>query len=87
MVKNSADHILKYFSYFSQKIDFDIPCKLSPKETICMGCQNLFSRKNKKNIFQNDICRIFYPRRLRIINLCFVLHMFHTSDMKIFAIS
>ena len=25
-------------------------CKLSPKRTICMKCQILFSRKNKKNI-------------------------------------
>ena len=43
---------------------FDILCKLSPKdiicmkwekpfpkETICMKCQNLFSRKKKKTIF------------------------------------
>ena len=31
-MKNSADIILKYFSYFSQKIGFDISCKLSPGE-------------------------------------------------------
>ena len=40
---NSADDKLMIFSYFSQKIGFDISCKLSLK------CQNLFSRKN--NIF------------------------------------
>ena len=34
-----------YFSYFSQKTGFDISCKLSPKETICMKCQILFSGK------------------------------------------
>ena len=44
--KNSADAILKYFSYFSEKIGYDTSCKLSPKETICMKCQILFSRKN-----------------------------------------
>ena len=49
-VKLSADNILKYFSYFSQKTGFDISCKLSPLETICMKCQILFSGKNKKNI-------------------------------------
>ena len=49
-VKFSADNILKYFSYFSQKTGYDISCKLSPKETICMKCQILFSGKNKKNI-------------------------------------
>ena len=37
------------FSYFSEKIGFDISCKLSPKETICMKVHIfLFSRKNKK---------------------------------------
>ena len=34
--------MLKYFSYFSQKTGFDISCKLSPVETICMKCQVLF---------------------------------------------
>ena len=29
-VKNSADDILNYFSYFSQKREFDISGKLSP---------------------------------------------------------
>ena len=29
-VKNSADDILKKFSYFSQKTSFGIPCTLSP---------------------------------------------------------
>ena len=33
---------------FSPENRFDISCKLSPKETICMKCQNLFSGKNKK---------------------------------------
>ena len=57
--------MLKYFSYFSQKIGFDISCKLSlggslhemsnpilkkSEETVCMKCQILFSGKNKKNI-------------------------------------
>ena len=44
-VKFAADDILKYFSYFSQKTGFDISCTLSPKETICMKCQILFSMK------------------------------------------
>ena len=38
------------FEIFSKKIGFDSSCKLSPLETICMKCQNLFSGKNKKNI-------------------------------------
>ena len=59
-VKISAD-ILEYFSYFSQKTGFDITCKLSPMETICMQCQNLFSGKNKKNIiiaFGKEIAKL-----------------------------
>ena len=35
---------------FSQKTGFDITCKLSPMETICMKCQILFSGKNKKPV-------------------------------------
>ena len=44
--KFSADDILKYFSYFSLKTGFDVSCKLSPSEKICMKYQVLFSRKN-----------------------------------------
>ena len=36
------------FFFFFQKTGFDISCKLSPVETICMKCQILFSGKNKK---------------------------------------
>ena len=47
--KFSADDILKYlFSYFLQKIKVCHPCKLSPKWTIFMKCQSLFSVENKK---------------------------------------
>ena len=47
-VKISADDILKYISYFSPKTRFEIPCKLSSKETIhmifqiCLGI-NIYS--------------------------------------------
>ena len=40
------------FSYVSQKIGFDMSCKLFPGETICMTCQSLFSGKNKKKYFE-----------------------------------
>ena len=54
-----------YFSYFFQKTGFDILCKLSPLETICMKCQNLFSGKMKKNI---SICHLLkiLPRVLSV---------------------
>ena len=42
----------KNITYFFQKTDFDIPCKLSPVETIFMECQNLFSGENKKKYYQ-----------------------------------
>ena len=48
---NSADDKLIFASYFfPRKIGFAILCKLSPVETICMKCPNLFYWKNKKNI-------------------------------------
>ena len=45
----SADAIFIYL-YFPLKIDFDISCKLAPKETIDMKCERLFPGKSKKNI-------------------------------------
>ena len=48
MVHFSADDILKYVSYFSKETGFDISCKLSPMEIICMRCHILFSEKKKK---------------------------------------
>ena len=54
-VKSSAKDIFKHFSYFSQIISIYILCKLSPKETICIKCQNLFSGKNKK---KKSFCRL-----------------------------
>ena len=53
--KFNRGQIDNMLSYFSQKIGFDISCKLSTMETICIKCQNLFSGKNKKKIFQNVI--------------------------------
>ena len=50
MGKNFSTLLLKYVSYFAQKKGFDISCKLSPKETVCMKYQKPFSGKNKKNI-------------------------------------
>ena len=53
--KISADDKLKYFFLvFSQKMGFDISCKLSPMETICV-VKSFFSGKNKK-ICQFVIC-------------------------------
>ena len=48
LLVNSADDKFMIFSYYFQKIDLNIPCKLSPLETICIECQSLFSGINKK---------------------------------------
>ena len=45
----SADNISKYFC-FLQKIVFDVSCKLSLLETVCMICKSGIFVKNKKNI-------------------------------------
>ena len=42
---------------------FDISCKLSPLETICLKCQILFSGKNKKNISRHLL------KMLRSVNI------------------
>ena len=47
---DSADDKLMIIFLFFKKTGYDISCKLSPVETICIKCQNLFSKKNKKNI-------------------------------------
>ena len=44
-----------FFSYFFQKIGFDISCKLVSKETICMKYQSLLSEKKLRKI--SSICR------------------------------
>ena len=50
LADSADDKLMTFFLILCVKIGFDILCKLSPKETICMKCQILFSRKNKKNI-------------------------------------
>ena len=45
-IKSAEDN--NVFLIFSQKIGFDISCKLFPKEAICMKCQSLFSWKKQK---------------------------------------
>ena len=47
-----------YFSYFSQEMGFDISCKLSQLETICMKCQIPFPEQNKKNISKCCLLKI-----------------------------
>ena len=49
-----------YFSNFSQKVGFNVSCKLSP-----MKCQIPFSGKNKKNISKCHLLKIL-PRVLRV---------------------
>ena len=64
----SADEkLVILFSYFSQSIGFDISCKVSPYETICMQFQSLFSRENNK-IFKK--CRLMniLPSMLRKVS-------------------
>ena len=55
LLANSADDKLVIFFLFFPENSFDISCKLSSLETICMKYQNLFSGKNKK-IFQTVVC-------------------------------
>ena len=54
--KFSRKHFEIFFLYFSEKIRFDILCKLSPMETICIKCRILFSQKNKKKFHPFVVC-------------------------------
>ena len=64
---DSADDKLMTFFYFSQKTGFDISCKLSPVETICMNGQNLFSGEKKKKKKKISKCLLkFLPRVINI---------------------
>ena len=56
---NSADNKLMIFFIFSQKIGFDISGKLSPRETICMKCQSLFSWEKSEKYFKKLSAEIF----------------------------
>ena len=47
-----------FFFIFFKKTGSDTSCKLSPKETISMKCQILFSGKNKKNISKCHLLKI-----------------------------
>ena len=47
--KNFTDNILKYFSYFSEKISFGILCKLSPGDNLHEMSKLIFREKLKKN--------------------------------------
>ena len=50
LLANSVDNKLgEIFLIFPRKQDLTFLCKLSLLEKICMKCQILFSRENKKN--------------------------------------
>ena len=58
------------FLIYSRKTGFDISCKFSPLEKICMKCQILFSGKNKK--IYRYFCRLLnLPRLWLKLNPCF----------------
>ena len=62
----SADKKLTIlFSYFSWKTGFDISCKLSPEESICMKHQTCFLGKIRINISKCRLLKIL-PGRLSI---------------------
>ena len=66
--KNSADNILKYF-YFSQKIGFDISCKLTHKEMLCMTFQSLFYWEIKMSSFCHLLNK---PRKWQRLTITFI---------------
>ena len=59
--------IVFFFFFFFQNTGFDISCKLSSMETICMKCEVLFSGKNKKNI--TNVFSSEFAQRVVKVNL------------------
>ena len=55
------------FLIFPEK-GFDISCKLSPLETICMKCQNLFSGKKEK--ISSMFCLLNSSRVVKVDVFC-----------------
>ena len=51
----SSENTVLVFFLFSQKIGFDISCKLYAKETVCINVKANFLKKIRK-IFQNVVC-------------------------------
>ena len=83
---NSADNKSMIFSYFSKKIDFDISCKLSPSEMLCMKCKSLFFWEKEKNIFQTVVCWNFYPGLIHHL-LSSILGRVHLVSVAIWPLS
>ena len=63
---NWADEIWWYFPYLIPKIGFDISCRWSPVERICIKCQSQFSGKILKNISKCCLLQ-FLPSMLSAI--------------------
>ena len=80
LLANSADDKFVTVFLFFKKTGFDILCKLSPMETVCMKCQLLFSGKKRKII---SICRLqkILPRNLSI-SLIHFLNFGTASDIS-----
>ena len=66
LVKFSVDDSLKYFSNFSQETGFDILCKLSPQESICIKCQIMFYLKKKKEKTTINLSSDEYAHRVKV---------------------
>ena len=47
-----------FFFFFSEKTSLDISCESSVWQMIHMKCQDLFSLKNKKKIFECGLLQI-----------------------------
>ena len=68
LLANSTDDKLIFFLFY-QKIGYDISCKLSPKEKICIERQSLFSGKNTINLSSADFAQKVVTMNLRCFSL------------------
>ena len=78
-VKVSTDDNLKYYS---EKIGFEISCKLSPKETVCINCQRLFRRH-----FAWNVKPLFSGRKRTKNIVCHLLNLPRESERLVVKVS
>ena len=66
-----------------QKIGFDISCKLSPKETICMKYQSLFSEKEEEKYqYINLPSAEFAQRMVKVLADDILNYLFWKSELE-----
>ena len=70
--------------FLNRKISFDISCKLSPKEIICMEYQSLFSGTIKKNIVSLSFAELAHRLvKVNILYSTYCIYLYHQPAARL----